>query len=118
MHGLHSLITSAGSTSSSFGTAVYIALGSRRAHSVLDNGGVSSAYLLSCGVAEAFRADIAAFIHRRHTLGQTYFADMCFYIDMRAALTLNFGAVLDAHVFGDTFDGSMEAFQAWDTVRG
>jgi hypothetical protein len=50
-------------------------------------------------------------------LGQTYFADMCFYLDVRAALTLNSAAVLDAHVFGDTFDGSMDALQAWDTVR-
>ena len=56
-------------------------------------------------------------IRRRHTLGQTYFADMCFYLDVRAALTLNSAAVLDAHVYGDTFDGSMDALQAWDTVR-
>ena len=66
---------------------------------------------------KATRAEPAPLTRRWHTLAQTYFGDMCFYFDVRAALVLNSGAILDAHVFGDTFDASMDAFKAWDTVR-
>ena len=31
---------------------------------------------------------------------------------------LNAGAVIDAHVFGDAFDGMMDVLDGWDTVRG
>ena len=50
-------------------------------------------------------------------MGQIWFADLCFLIDVRAALVLNAGAVIDAHVFGDAFDGTMDLLEAWDTVR-
>ena len=56
-------------------------------------------------------------MRRRHTLGQTWFADLCFYKDVRAALVLNAGAVIDAHVFGDAFDGMLDVLEGWDTVR-
>ena len=42
---------------------------------------------------------------------------MCFYHDMRVTLTHNPTAWIDAHGFGDSFDASMDALKAWDTVR-
>ncbi len=50
-------------------------------------------------------------------LGERWFADLCFFGDARAGLVSNAHAVLDAHVFGDTFEASLDAFHSWDTVR-
>jgi len=63
------------------------------------------------------RANVSESAPRWAPLGERWFADLCFFGDARAGLVSNAHAVLDAHVFGDTFEASLEAFRSWDTVR-
>ena len=50
-------------------------------------------------------------------LDERYFGEMCFYSDAHDALLRNKGALLDPHAFGEAFDASLEAMDAWQTVR-
>ena len=50
-------------------------------------------------------------------LDERYFGEMCFYNDAHDALLRNKGALLDPHAFGEAFDASLEAMNAWQTVR-
>ena len=50
-------------------------------------------------------------------LDERYFGELCFYSDVKDALTRNKAALLDAHAFGEAFDASLEAMDAWKTVR-
>ena len=51
-------------------------------------------------------------------LDERYFGELCFYIDAHDALLRNEAALLDAHSFGEVFDASLDALDAWKTVRG
>jgi hypothetical protein len=50
-------------------------------------------------------------------LDERYFGELCFYIDAHDALLRNGAALLDAHAFGEAFDATLEAMDAWKTVR-
>ena len=42
---------------------------------------------------------------------------MCFYSDAHDGLLRNKAALIDAHAFGEAFDASLDAMDAWSTVR-
>ena len=50
-------------------------------------------------------------------LDERYFGELCFYTDAHDALLRNAAALLDAHAFGEAFDATLEAMDAWKTVR-
>ena len=50
-------------------------------------------------------------------LDERYFGELCLYSDAHDALLRNEAALLDAHAFGEVFDATLDAMDAWTTVR-
>ena len=53
---------------------------------------------------------------RWEALGERWFGNLCYFDDIRKALTDNPHAALDAHTFGEVFEGMLDAFGNWDQV--
>ena len=53
---------------------------------------------------------------RWEALGERWFGNLCYFDDIRKALTDNPHTILDAHTFGEVFEATLDAFGNWDQV--
>ncbi len=53
---------------------------------------------------------------RWEALGERWFGNLCYFDDVRKALTDNPHVMLDAHTFGEVFEATLDAFGNWDQV--
>jgi hypothetical protein len=53
---------------------------------------------------------------RWEALGERWFGNLCYYEDVRKALTDNPHAMLDAHAFGEVFEAMLDEFGSWNQV--